>query len=128
MIGINKKYVSLLADQGIKSFEDMLNSANTPEKRLKLHEQSAIPVDALLEIVKISDIARAGYLRTKLSRLLYNAGVDSIEKLASWDPKQLREHLRTYIDENSWDGMVPLLGDLTNYVNSAKKLESIVLL
>ena len=128
MMGINKKYVSLLADKGIKTFDDMLKTANTPEKRLRLHEKTDIPMDALLEITKISDIARAGYLRTKLSRLLYNAGVDSIEKLASWDPKKLREHLRIYITKNNWDGMVPLLGDLTNYVNSAKKLEPIVLL
>ncbi|MFW9927996.1 MAG: DUF4332 domain-containing protein [Candidatus Thorarchaeota archaeon] len=126
MLGIKEEYIEKLNKKGIKSYEDILEAAKTEKLRMKLHQESEIPLIVILDIVKLSDIARVGYVRTKLSRLLVNAGIDSVEKLATWDPNKLREYLRNYIKESHWDGMVPLLGDLTNYVNNAKKLPKII--
>lgn len=60
------------------------------------------------------------------ARLYCDAGVDTVEKLASWDPQELREMLIKFVEETGFDGIAPLPKEVRNTVESARVIERIV--
>lgn len=125
-LNINQDYVRKLAAVGIKNVEQMLQKGKTKKQRRKLSTQLNIPEEAILELVKLSDITRIGYVKKKLSRLYYDAGLDSPAKIAEFEPEQLHDLFAEFVGESGWDGMVPNLKDLANNIKSARKLSAIV--
>ncbi|MFW9922889.1 MAG: DUF4332 domain-containing protein [Candidatus Thorarchaeota archaeon] len=125
-LDINYEYINKLAQIGIKDVEQMLNAGKTKKQREKLSETTSIPEEVILELVKLSDISRVGYVRTKLSRLYYNAGIDSPLKLANYSAEELQEIFREYIEKSGWKGQIPFLADLRNNIRKAKTLPKVV--
>ena len=127
ILDINSEYIKKLNDLGIKNVNDMIKAGKTPELRNSLASKSGIPRETILELVKISDLARIGYVKEKLSRLYYNAGVETPQHLSKWSAEALHKHFEEYIKRTKWDGMIPFLSDLKNNIASAKKLKSVVI-
>lgn len=125
-LNINPDHVKKLAAIGIKNVEQMLEHGKTKKQREHLSQQLGIPEAAILELVKLSDITRLGYVKTKLSRLYYDAGLDSPAKIAKFEPNQLHEYFVKFVKESGWDGMVPNPKDLVNNIKSAGKLSKVV--
>lgn len=125
-LDINQDYVKKLAEIGIKNVEDMLNAGKTKKQREQLAKQLNIPEEAILELVKLSDLTRLGYVKAKLTRLYYNSGLDSPIKIANFEPDELHAFFKKFIEESKWNGMIPNPKDLIVNVNSARKLEKIV--
>jgi len=125
-LDINPAYVEKLADINIKNVEQMLEKGKTKNQREQLAAQLNIPEEVIFELVKLSDITRMGYVRKKLSRLYYNAGLDSALKVAQFEPKELYEFFKKFVEESGWVGMVPNPKDLMHNINNAKQLEKIV--
>jgi hypothetical protein len=125
-LSINQDYVMKLATLGIKNVEQMLERGKTKKQREHLSQKLDIPDEAILELVKLSDITRLGYVKKKLSRLYYDAGLDSPAKIAEFEPKQLHEFFVKFVEESGWDGMVPNPSDLIGNIKSARKLAKIV--
>jgi predicted RecB family nuclease len=50
-----------------------------------LATQTGIPVEVVLELVKLSDLARLPGVKGIRARLYYDAGVDTVENLASFE-------------------------------------------
>ena len=67
-----------------------------------------------------------GYVRKKLSRLYYEAGLDSPVKVAVFEPKELHKFFTKFVEESDWDGMVPNPGDLVSNIKNARQLSKIV--
>jgi hypothetical protein len=125
-LNINQEHVKKLATIGIKNVNQMLEKGKTRRQREQLSRQLDIPEEALLELVKLSDITRIGYVKRKLSRLYYDAGLDSPAKIAKFDPKELHALFVKFVEESGWNGMVPNPKDLVNNVKSARKLTKVV--
>ncbi len=125
-LNINRKHVEKLASIGIKNVDQMLENGRTKKHREQLSNQLDIPEKAILELVRLSDITRIGYVKTKLSRLYYDAGLHSPAKIAAFEPEQLHEFFVKFIADSGWDGMVPNPKDLVNNVRNARKLSRIV--
>ena len=125
-LNINQDYVKKLVTIGIKNVEQMLEKGKTKKQREQLSQKLDIPDEAILELVKLSDITRLGYVKKKLSRLYYDAGLDSPVKIAKFEPKQLHEFFVKFVEESGWDGMVPNPSDLVGNIKSARKLSKIV--
>lgn len=123
---IDQEHVKKLATIGIKNVEQMLEKGKTKKKREELSKQLAIPEESILELVKLSDISRMGYVRKKLSRLYYEAGLDSPAKVAAFEPKELHEFFTKFVEETGWNGMIPNPGDLVNNIKNAKQLSKVV--
>jgi hypothetical protein len=60
------------------------------------------------------------------ARLYYDAGVDTVEKMAEWDPEELREMLIAFVEQTGFDGVAPLPKEARNTVETARKLPKIV--
>jgi hypothetical protein len=85
-----------------------------------------VPLETVLEYVKLSDLTRVGALKRVRARLYYEAGVDTIEKLAAWDPAALREMFVAYVERTGFEGIAPLPREVENAVETAKKLPRLV--
>jgi hypothetical protein len=125
-LDIDPTYIKKLTKVGIKNVEDMLQAGTTLSQRKSLAEKTQIPYDVILELVKISDLTRVGYVKEKLTRLYYNAGVQTPQELSKWSPIELHNHFKDYIEQSGWEGMVPYVSDLQNNIERAKKINSLV--
>jgi hypothetical protein len=81
---------------------------NTLAKRKTLLKKAGMLLDTVLEFIKLSDLARISGLKAIRARLYYDAGVDTIGKLAQWDPEKLRLMFIEYIEQSGFEGIAPL--------------------
>ncbi len=124
--GVNPEYAENLAAKGVEDVEQMLKTGRTSVDRQKLSERSGVPLKAILEFVKLSDLSRIGAVKEVRARLYHDAGIDTVEKLANWDPEKLRKHLIRFVQRTNFDGIAPLPKEARNAVKLAKKLPKIV--
>jgi hypothetical protein len=124
--GVNTNYIEKLATKGIKNVDHMLQKGKTAQKRQLLSEETGIPVENILELVKLSDLSRIPGVKGIRARLYYDAGADTVENLAEWDPEALRVMLTEFVDKTAFDGIPPLPKEAASTVKTAKNLPKIV--
>jgi predicted flap endonuclease-1-like 5' DNA nuclease len=124
--GVNQEYADRLASQGITNVEQMREAGRTPLDRQTLAERAGVPPGAILEFVKLADLARIPGLKEIRARLYYDAGVDTVEKLAAWDPLELRHMLLDFVERTGFDGIAPLPKEAASAVSTAKSLPKVV--
>ncbi|MCA9989727.1 MAG: DUF4332 domain-containing protein [Anaerolineales bacterium] len=124
--GVNPEHVEKLAAVGIRDVTQMLAAGRTQSERAALSEQSGVAGDAILTLVKLSDLARIPGVKGIRARLYLDAGVDTLEKLATWEPEALREMLAGFVERTGFEGIVPLPAEMRYAVAQARKLPKIV--
>jgi hypothetical protein len=124
--GVKKDNVEKLLAIGIKDVREMLHAGRKKSDRQALSAKSGVPLDAIVEFVRLSDLARIPGLKNIRARLYYEAGVDSIEKLAKWDPEELRLMLIEFVEKSGFEGTAPWPKEARHAVETAKKLPPIV--
>jgi hypothetical protein len=87
--GIDLKYTERLAARGLTQSKQLFERAQSKKARAELSRAAKVPGEALLELVQLSDLARAGWVGPIFARLFYEAGADTIEKLAQCAPDTL---------------------------------------
>jgi hypothetical protein len=125
-VGVRREHVDKLASLGIRTAEDMLEAGQSPSRRQELSQRTGIPIDAILEFVKLSDLSRIFGVKGTRARLYHNSGVDTVEKMAQWDPKALRAMLIDYVERTGFDGVATLPKEAEFTVTEAKKLPKVV--
>ena len=124
--GVNSEYVEKLAAAGIKTAEQMLTAGQTAEKRTALARDTGIPEEAILELVKLSDLARLPGVKGIRARLYYDAGVDCIEKMAAWEPEALLKMTAEFVERTGFQGIAPLPKEVSSTIANAKRLPRVV--
>ena len=123
---VDPDYVERLEAAEVKNVVQMLDAGQTPGDREILAARTGVPVGAILEFVKLSDLARVPGIKGIRSRLYYDAGVDTIEKLAEWDPEELRAMLVAFVEDTGFEGIAPLPKEVAYSVTTAKRLPRVV--
>lgn len=123
---VDADHVDRLATVGIRNVEQMLKAGRTPDDRAALAAQTGIPPDAILEFVKLSDLARIPGMKGIRARLYHDAGVDTVEKLAVWDPAELKTKLSGWVAQTGFDGIAPLPKEVAFSVATARRLPKII--
>ena len=123
---IKPAYVEKLEALDIRNANQMLTAGKTPEKRQELSTKTGIPVEDILELVKLSDLTRIFGVKSIRARLYYDAGVDTLDKMAKWDPDKLRTMLIGYVQKTGFNGIAPLPKEAEFTVKEAKKLSRII--
>ncbi len=123
--GMDKEHANKLAARGIKNVKQMLTAGRTPQQRQALAEQTGIPPEAVLEFVKLSDLARLGGVREVRARLYHDAGLLP-ENIGAWEPEELRTMLAAFVEQTGFDGIAPLPKEAQHLVNDARKLPKVV--
>ncbi len=91
--GVAPSHLERLAALGITQSRQLFERAQSKQERAALARAAQVPGAALLELVKLSDLARAGWVGPIFARLFYAAGADTIEKLAQCAPEALYARL-----------------------------------
>ena len=124
--GVDSEYVAKLSAAGIQDVDQMLQAGRTPSDRQELAESTGVSVAVLLELVKLSDLARIPGIKSIRARLYYDAGVDTIEEMARWDPAELRGMLIDFVEQTGFDGIAPLPKEAASAVKTARGLPKVV--
>jgi len=124
--GVDPAHVAALQDLGIRTTDQMLVAGRTPADRTALAETSGVPVDAILEFVKLSDLTRIPGIKSIRARLYYDAGVDSIEKMAGYTPEQLLALTTEFVEQTGFEGIAPLPAEVRSGIGKARRLPKIV--
>ena len=120
--GVNPVYIQKLASLGLKNAQQMLLAGRTINQRATLAKETGIPEAAILELFKLSDLARLPGVKGILTRLYYDAGVDSIEKIAGWEPEALQRLISEFVEQTGFDGVPPLPKEVSSTVANARRL------
>jgi len=123
--GVNKKYIILLEKEGITNVDQMLEKGRTSHDRKELSKNTGIPLESILEYVKLSDLSRLEGVKDIRAKLYFDAGVDTLDKMASWNPEELQAHLIEFVKRTGFNGIAPLPKEVRNTVETAKKLPRI---
>jgi hypothetical protein len=103
--GVDPNVAKSLTSQNIRTAAQLLAITKTKAEREKLSEASNIPEEVILELVKLSNLARIPGLKQKRARLFYDAGLDTLDKIAAYnDPEELVTFFATYVDRTHFDG------------------------
>ena len=123
---VNPEYIERLAAQGIKTTAQMLASGATQEQRATLAKETGVSEKALLELAQLSDLARLPGFKGIRARLYFEAGVDSVEKMANWQPEALRMMVTEYVERTAFNGLPPLPNEVSSTVANARNLPKIM--
>ena len=123
---VNLDYIERLKEIGIKTAKQMLDAGLTKENRKAIAAKSDIPEDYILELVKLSNLARISGLKKIRARLYYDAGIDTLRKLETWIPLELKELLDDHVKKTGIAKMGPLLAECSSAIALAKHLPKIV--
>ena len=124
--GTNKRHIMLLEKEEVTNVNQMLERGKTPHDRKELSKKTGIPLESILEYVKLSDLSRLGGVKGIRARLYFDAGVDTLDKMAGWNPKELRAYLIGFVKRTSFNGIAPLPKEMRNAVKTAKRIKRIV--
>jgi hypothetical protein len=123
---INPEHVKALAALGINNVNQMIKAGKTHENRKELSKKSGVPIEFILELVKLSDLSRIPGVKGIRGRLYYDAGVDTVEKMAQWEPEELRKMIVEFIDRTGFEG-VPVFPKEAQYtIATARNLPKII--
>jgi hypothetical protein len=125
-LGVDPQVVQKLADFGIVNAEQMLARGATPELRAALVQEAGISEAQVLELVKLSDLSRLPGVKAIRARLYYDAGVDTVEKLAGYEPEALLKLTADFVERTHFDGIAPLPKEVQSTIETARGLPRIV--
>jgi len=80
--GIPHEYVEVLKSKEIRHTREFFESAQTREQQTDLSSQTGIPLARLQELFALSDLSRITGIGGVFARIVYEAGVKSVEKCA----------------------------------------------
>ena len=119
---VNPEYIEKLASVGIKHTKHLFQRARSKSDRAKLSELVGVPGDALLELVKLSDLARIVGVGPVFARLLYELGADTPEAFLKRSPDELLEELHAVNDEKGYTRIMPTVKDIEYCFETARYL------
>jgi hypothetical protein len=124
--GVNAADLTKLENAGIRNANEIIKAGQTPAKRKELSAKTGVPVATILELVKLSDLARIQGVKGIRARLYYDAGVDTMEKMAKWNPEELRTYLVEFVKKTGFKGIAPLPKEAKFTVEMARRMPRIV--
>lgn len=124
--GIDPDDVSMLSEIGVCTTEDLIAEGATKAQRMELAERSGVREDTVEELVRLSDLARIHGVKGIRARLYVDAGLDSVEKLASVEPEELRAVVVEFVEQTGFDGIATLPKEAEFAVAKARRLPRVV--
>ena len=124
--GVQEEDVKKLESEGVSDTKAMLTSGRTHELRVEISKRIGVPLKKIVELVKIADLTRIVDIKGIRVRLLYSTGVDTVEKVATQDPENLRELVTKVNEAEKLMKRHPTLVETTYWIRQAKELEPII--
>ena len=120
--GISKDNVSKLEKLGIKNTEKLYDKVIRKLDRKKLADLTGINNSVILKLTKLTDLSRIKWVGVTFAQMLYDLGIDTVEKASKSDPVDLHLKINKLNKEkNIYKGQIGL-NDMKIFVNAAKEI------
>lgn len=123
---IDAETIERLASAGIKTTKHLFDRAKTKRQRAELSEELDIPPEVVLELIKLSDLARIVGVGPVFARILYEAGVDSLEAFVTQSPEELLDRTQGVIASRGYTGASLREEDIIYCLETANLLPQVV--
>jgi len=124
--GVPTDHTERLEAIGIIDVDGVLGAGRTNEEREGLSRRSGLSSDEVLRLVMLADLTRIVDIKGLRVKLLYEAGVGTVEKVSGCDPQRLRERLVSVNEHMRILGRHPTLVETNYWVAQARALPRIV--
>jgi len=124
--GVASEHVERLKSLGITNVKQMIEAGSTKTRRQELSNKTGIPLENILYLVKFADITRISDIKSVKGKLLFEAKVDTIEKLSKFSAEELRKKLIEVNEKKKILKRPPTLVETTYWVEQANKLPEII--
>lgn len=124
--GVGEVYAGKLKEAGVTNTEALLKMGSTPKGRLEIAEKSGISEKLILEWVNHVDLFRIKGVFEEYADLLEEAGVDTVPELAQRKPENLLEKMSAVNAEKKLVRRLPVLSQVTDWVEQAKQLPRVI--
>ncbi len=91
--GVHPEIILKLTQIGIKNTEQLFPEVLTRKDRSEFAKQNQIPDEDILELTKLTDVARLKWVGPKFARLLIESDYDTVEKVANSNYEELYQAL-----------------------------------
>lgn len=119
---IAKDTVGILEKMGVTNTEKLYNKVIKKADRLKLADSTGIKYQDILELTKLADLSRIKWVGVTYAQMLYDLGVDTVEKISGSNPVDLHARINYMIKEkNIFKGAIGL-NDVRILVETANEL------
>lgn len=119
---VNPEYIDRLAAVGIKHTKHVFERASTKEDRAELSSLVNVPGDDLLELVKLSSLVRVSGVGPAFARMLFEAGIDTVEKLSDSSADELFQELVAISEERGYTRADFTVRDVQRCIDLARDL------
>jgi hypothetical protein len=120
--GISNDTVVRLEKIGIKDTVKLFDRVLNAKSRKELAETTGVAGIEILELTKLTDLSRIKWVGVTFARMLYELGVDTVEKASKADPEKLHASINQLNKEKSiYKGQIGL-NDMKIFVNAAKEI------
>jgi len=97
--GVHAGVIQKLSKIGIKNTEQLFPFIQTPEDRHRLAIENQITDEEILELTRLTDVARTKWVGPKFARLLIESGYDSVKKISQANAGELWQALMRVNEE-----------------------------
>ena len=103
--GVDMEVVRTLEQQGSKNTKQLFPRVLTPKSREAFAKENQIAAEDLLELTKLTDVARMKWVGPKFARLLVESVYDTVENVANSNYEELyREIMRVNEEKGIYKG------------------------
>lgn len=107
--GISKNTIDNLEKIGISNTKKLYDKVIKKSDRQKLADSTGINYQDILEQTKLADLSRIKWVGVTYAQMLYDLGVDTVEKVSKSDPVDLHARINQMIKEkNIFKGAIGL--------------------
>lgn len=82
--GVSEEHIEKLDGAGIRNSKQLFLQAQDRDSRERLSEETRIPIDALNELVGLSDLSRIYGVGPVFARMIYDVGVKSVHEFINY--------------------------------------------
>ncbi len=118
----SEEIMSKLEKHGIKNTHHLFERIITQEDRAQLSKQTGISNKEILRLTRLTDLSRIRWVNHTFAYVLYEAGYDTLEKVANANPDQLYATIKKLNAERNFYPAHIGLNDMKMLVESAKML------
>jgi hypothetical protein len=123
LIGVDPGTIDRLAALGVKDTKQLFERARRKADRDELARRAGLSDGEILELVKLSDLARPPYVGPAFARLLHETGVDTLAKLSHESPEGLRAKLvATKARTGTYRAAIPGIDDMVSWLEAVREL------
>ena len=120
--GISAKTVEAFENMGIKNTVKLFPRIITEKDRKELAEATGIARSGILELTKLTDLSRIKWVGVTFARILYDIGIDTVEKASFAKPEELHQLINHYIRETGiYRGQIGL-NDVKILIQAAREV------